>query len=87
MRRIIADMIFILAIMLGLYVGGYCMFISPILDAARAFDQGTLTGTIIVTTILKCFFAGTVGVAIVYVGAIISSFISYKGGMKKEKWI
>ena len=58
------------------YVGGWLMFIRPIIEACRHFDAGTLTGVIIGVTILKCIFASTVGIIIFYVGAAISKAIS-----------
>lgn len=59
--------IFILA---GLYVGGWLMFVQPILEACQHFDAGTLTGTIVGITVLKCVFASTVGSLIAYVGVL-----------------
>ena len=59
----------------GLYVGGWMMFIQPILEACKAFDAGTLTGLIVGTTVLKCIFASAVGGVIVVVGSAISGFL------------
>ena len=55
----------------ALYVGGWLMFISPIIEACKAFDAGTLTGYIVGVTILKCIFAGTVGSLVAYFGTLI----------------
>ena len=52
----------------GLYVGGWLMFIEPILEACKAFDAGTLTGLVVGITVLKCFFASTVGWLVFTIG-------------------
>ena len=57
----------------GLYVGGWMMFIQPIIEACKAFDAGTLTGLIVGTTVLKCIFASAVGGIIVWIGAVIAN--------------
>ena len=57
----------------GLYVGGWMMFIQPIIEACKAFDAGTLTGLIVGTTVLKCVFASAVGGIIVWIGAVIAN--------------
>lgn len=76
MRQILALIVFIAGIVLGVYVGGWQMFIHPIIEACRHFDAGTLTGVIIGTTVLKCIFASVVGSLIIYVGAIIAQVIN-----------
>ena len=76
MKKIIAKIIFILSIALAIYVGGWCMFITPIIDACKHFDAGTLTGVIIGTTVLKCIFASAVSSIIVYVGIIIAAVLN-----------
>ena len=68
MNKLIGNLLIILGILGGLYVGGWLMFIKPILYACRAFDEGILTGTIVGITILKCIFAGSVGTIIVQIG-------------------
>ena len=59
----------------ALYVSGWLMFIQPIIDACKHFDAGTLTGTIIGATILKCVFAGFVGILVYYAFVAIYAFI------------
>lgn len=76
MKKIIALIIFILSVALGLYVGGWCMFVVPIIEACKHFDAGTLTGVIIGTTVLKCIFASAVGSVIVYIGSIIAAVLN-----------
>ena len=59
----------------GLYVGGWIMFIKPIIELCEALDAGTLTGLIVGATILKCVFAGAVGSIILSVGAGITKHL------------
>ena len=61
MKEAIGYLLMIIGIAAGLYVGGWLMFIQPILEVCKCFDAGTLTGTIIGVTILKCVFSGAVG--------------------------
>ena len=75
MKKLIGVMIIIASIAGGVYLGGWILFIRPILDACAAFDTGTLTSTVIVITILKCIIASTVGGVIAYIGVAIGSFI------------
>ena len=67
--------LFSISVMGGLYVGGWVMFIQPIIEACKHFDAGTLTGLIVGTTVLKCIFASAVGCIIVYVGSVIAALI------------
>lgn len=75
MKTIIGWIVLIGSILCGLYVGGWLMFVQPIIEACKAFDAGTLTGLIVGTTILKCIFASIVGRLIVYIGLQISLVI------------
>ena len=59
----------------GLYIGGWMMFIQPIIEACKAFDAGTLTGLIVGTTVLKCIFASTVGGLIIWIGSAIANVL------------
>ena len=68
---IIGVLLIIAGIVGGLYVGGWLMFIKPIIEACKAFDAGTLTGMIVGVTVLKCIFASFVGSIIAYVGCLI----------------
>lgn len=74
-KNIIGILLIIAGIAGGLYVGGWEMFVKPILDACKHFDAGTLTGMIVGTTILKCFFATIVGSLIGYLGIFFGMFI------------
>lgn len=74
MRRIIFGWIVLVgSIASGIYVGGWLMFIKPILDVCSAFDAGTITGLLVGISVLKCLFASVVGWLIVYVGAAVAN--------------
>ena len=75
MKKLIGVVIIIASIAGGLYLGGWILFIKPILDACAAFDAGTLTSTVRVITILKCIIASAVGGVIAYIGVAIGFFI------------
>lgn len=66
----------VVGIVAGLYVGGWLMFVQPILEACRCFDAGTLTGTIVGITVLKCVFASAVGGIIAWVGIVLGGVIA-----------
>lgn len=71
----------------GLYVGGWLMFIKPILAAAAAYDAGVLTGMIIAVTTLKCILATSVGFVVCYLVFFILECIYdiFKKLQKKNK--
>ena len=70
----------VIGIIGGIYVGGWLMFVSPILECLRAFDAGTLTAMAIGITILKCMFASLVGYSIFYACSITGILIdAFKG--------
>ena len=75
MKYIIGWIVLIGSVVCGVYVGGWLMFIQPIIEACKAFDAGTLTGLIVGTTVLKCVFASTVGGIIVWIGSSIATII------------
>lgn len=75
MRYTISIIILALSFILAAYVGLWIMFIDPILYACSCFDAGTLTGTVIGMTILKCIFASPVAGIIMFIGAGISNII------------
>jgi len=74
-KIIMGWLILIGSIVGGLYVGGWVMFIQPIIEACKAFDAGTLTGLLVGTTVLKCMFASAVGGIIVWVGSAIATVL------------
>ena len=53
------------------------MFIHPIVEICRSFDAGTLTGLMVGITVLKCIFAGSVGVLIFSIFYLIGSILIY----------
>ena len=75
MGKFLGNVIIIASWLGGLYVGVWVMFIQPIISACQAFDAGTLTGSIVGITVLKCIFASCVGVLIGYAGTILGYFI------------
>lgn len=76
MKKIIGVLLMIAGIVGGLYVGGWMLFIQPIIEACQAFDAGTLTGTIVGITVLKCIFASAVGSIIAYVGFLVGGVLA-----------
>lgn len=76
MKNIIAFVVGLSGVFLGLYAGGWLLFIQPIILVCRAFDAGTLTATIIGITIIKCICAGAVGSIIAYIGILIAGYIA-----------
>lgn len=77
MKKLFGVLLIIVGIVGGLYVGGWIMFIKPIIDVCQAFDAGTLTGMMVGITVLKCIFAGTVGGLIVYVGYFFGAILCF----------
>lgn len=75
MKKLIGVVIIIASIAGGVYLGGWILFIKPLIAACAAFDTGTLSSTVIVITILKCIFASAVGGVIAYIGVVVGSFI------------
>lgn len=67
--------VFSIGIILGIYVGGYLMFVRPIVDCLIAFDLGTLTGSMIGWTIAKCIFAGTASGVVIGIAYIITMIL------------
>lgn len=43
MKKIFGVLLMIAGVVGGLYVGGWMLFIQPIIEACQAFDAGTLT--------------------------------------------
>lgn len=74
-RSIIGNLLIAVGVVGGLYVGGWIMFIQPIIEACKAFDAGTLTGLIVGVAVLKCIFASAVGTIIGYIGVLIGTLV------------
>ena len=75
MSKIISYIVAVAAFVLGIYVGVWKMLLAQIINLCNAYDNGTLTGILMGTAILKCFFAGASMVGIWYLGCIIAVFI------------
>lgn len=72
MRTVLAILIFIAGLLLSCYVGGWVLFIKPILAACAAFDSGTLTSTGIGVTVIKCLLASAVSGFIITAASAIA---------------
>ena len=76
MIKVVSWIILIGSILCGLYVGGWIMFIQPVIEACKHFDAGTLTGAIVGSTIVKCALASFVTSIIVSAGIFIVQIIN-----------
>lgn len=76
-RIFLGWLFYIVGIVGGLYVGGWLMFIKPIIEACQRFDAGTLTGMIVGTTVLKCIFANPIGLFVAYMGVALGNILDY----------
>lgn len=54
MRETLFWIVIIVGIALGIYAGGWLLFIKPIIAVCAAYDAWTLTGSMIGWTIIKC---------------------------------
>ena len=76
MKNIIAIIIIWLGCVLALYVGGWLMFIKPIINVVLALQAGIVTGSMIALAIIKILLASIVSGIIAYIGFIIAAFIA-----------
>lgn len=76
MRNIIGKVVASIGIILGVYVGGWLMFIKPILDICYAIDNNNISAMIIGVAIIKCLLASFIGIIIGYVGVLVGLVIS-----------
>lgn len=53
MRETLFWITIIVGVALGIYAGGWLLFIKPIITVCAAYDAGTLTGSMIGWTIIK----------------------------------
>lgn len=72
---IIGFLLVALGALLGLYVGGWVMFIGGIMAIANAIDTQTLTAMLIAINVIKILLAGFIGWAIFWIGAIIGKIM------------
>ena len=73
-KRGLAILFSALGIVLGLYVGGYRLFVRPVYWLVTGFTNGTLTAGILLINIIKIFIASTVGGAIWCLCDIIANY-------------
>lgn len=71
----IGVILFIVGIVTGFYVGGWLMFVKPIMDCCYAFDAGILKVSNVGMAIIKCVFATPIGVVIFWIFSIIAALI------------
>lgn len=76
MRTVLAILIFIAGVVLACYVGGWVLFIKPILAACAAFDSGTLTATVIGVTVIKCLLSSAVSGVIITAASAIAKILA-----------
>lgn len=74
-RRVMANIVTIAGLILAAYVGGWIMFIKPIISACAAFDVGTLTAAMVGMTVLKVVFASAVAGIIIVATNVIAELI------------
>lgn len=76
MNKLIGGLVVLIGILGVFYIGGFILFVQPILAACKSFDAGTLTMLAVGVTVLKCIFAGTVGVLIAWLGMVVGAVIA-----------
>lgn len=69
-------LIFIIGLVLAAYVGGWLLFIKPIISCCIAFDAGTLTALIVGISVIKILCASVVAGVIIWVSGLISTIIT-----------
>ncbi|MBQ7149086.1 MAG: hypothetical protein IJR96_10095 [Pseudobutyrivibrio sp.] len=74
-KKALAVLFSILGTVLGLYIGGYMLFVRPVYWLVIGFTDGTLTAGMLLVNIFKIFIASTVGGAIWCLCDIIASHI------------
>lgn len=75
-RSFLGIIIMIVGIILGLYVGGWWMFVVPIITCCEAYDAGVLTASMLGWSVIKCILAGFVGRFIYVVMASIGRVVA-----------
>lgn len=75
-RHFLGIIFMILGVILGLYVGGWWMFVVPIITCCEAYDAGVLTASMVGWSVIKCLLAGFVGrfiyVVITSIGKVVA---------------
>ena len=77
-RTTLGVILFIIGILLACYVGGWLLFIQPIIGCCIAFDSGTLTALMVGITIIKAIGASAAAVIIIMLSAFIGTLVSGK---------
>lgn len=72
MRNFIGVVAIFISCILGLYVGGWLMFLKPIIYFVAAFNTGTLTWISVILSIVKIILALPICGAIAYIGVIVA---------------
>lgn len=75
LRKIIGNMIMLLGVAAGLYVGLWLMFIRPIIETAAAFDNGTITAMMVAGAILQVLLSTGTGSVIAGIGIIAGAAV------------
>ena len=75
-KRILSVLIFIIGLLLAGYIGGWLLFIKPIIACCAAFDAGNLTALMVGISIIKIVFATAISSIIFWVASMISILIS-----------
>ena len=73
-KRAMAVLFSILGTVLGLYIGGYLLFVRPVYWLVTSFTSGTLTAVLLLINVIKIFIASTVGGAIWCLCDIIAGY-------------
>ena len=73
-KKSLAIFFSVLGSVLGLYFGGYWLFVRPVYWLVTGFTGGTLTAGILIINIFKIFIASTIGGGIWCVCDIIAGF-------------
>ena len=73
-KRALAVFFSVLGTALGIYIGGYWLFVRPVYWLVTSFTGGTLTAGILLINVIKIFVASTVGGAIWIICDIIASY-------------
>lgn len=75
LRKIIGNMIMLLGVAAGLYVGLWLMFIRTIIETAAAFDNGTITAMMVAGAILQVLLSTGTGSVIAGIGIIAGAAV------------
>ena len=79
LRKIIGNMIMLLGVAAGLYVGEGLMFIRPSIETAAAFDNGTITAMMVAGAILQVLLSTGTGSVIAGIGIIAGAAVKEWG--------